>query len=174
MPCKITLTLADALSEYLELREGMAHSTFNNDRIMLRRFIREVGDQQVHLLTPRTVELWAAKEARRMKGNSFNKEKSRLSGFLGFCTRRGWLDSDPLRAPAPRPSAPRAAPPRTATRFPTPVRRRCTRPERRSASAALRRLPSSTTLSPTVRLARQAATAPSVRLSEDPRTRQAV
>lgn len=103
MPRKITPALTVALEEYLELRQTYAaKTTMVNDRALLRKFCREIGDMQVHQLTPRKVELWAAKEAARQKASSYNKELTRVRGFLAFCTRRGWLDTDPLGEVRPR------------------------------------------------------------------------
>lgn len=103
MPRKITPSLTIALEEYLELRQTYAaKTTMVNDRALLRKFCREIGDMQVHQLTPRKVELWAAKEAARQKASSYNKEPTRVRGFLAFCTGRGWLDTDPLGEVRPR------------------------------------------------------------------------
>lgn len=97
MPRRQTPRLSDALAQYLQIRSAhVAPSTLANDQALLRKFCREVGDPQTHLLTAQHVELWFVGEAARQKASSYNKVRTRVRGFLDFCTRRGWLTSDPL------------------------------------------------------------------------------
>ena len=103
MPRKTTPRLSEALAQYLAARgTHVAATTLANDRALLRKFVQEVGDPQVHLLTAVKVETWFAGEAQRQKPSSYNKVRTRVQGFLDFCARRGWLTSDPLGEIRPR------------------------------------------------------------------------
>lgn len=97
MPRRTTPKLSESLDQYLSIRAAhLAPTTLANDQALLRKFVREVGDPQTHLLTAQKVESWFAQEALRQKASSYNKVRTRVQGFTAFCTRRGWLTSDPL------------------------------------------------------------------------------
>lgn len=97
MPRKTTLKLSEALDQYLSIRaSSLSPSTLANDRSVLRKFVQGVGDPQTHLLTAQKAETWFAAEAARQEASSYNKVRTRIQGFTAFCTRRGWLTSDPL------------------------------------------------------------------------------
>lgn len=98
MPRKSTPTMADAVAEYQETRAPkVSPATHRNDGSLLTTFCRAMGEaKQVHLVTQRQVELWFAAEARRQKASSYNKVRTRVKGFLDFCTRRGWVSVDLL------------------------------------------------------------------------------
>lgn len=97
MPRKVSPRLSEALVRYERIRSATcAKTTVQNDHSVLGRFIRGVGDPQCHLLTAEACEDWFASEAGRQLPTSFNKIRTRTLGFLEFCRRRGWLDSDPM------------------------------------------------------------------------------
>lgn len=107
MPRRTTPSLTEALDAFLAIREVQtAPSTFANDRALLRKFVSEIHTRQVHQLEPGHLEAWFAKEAKRQAPSSYNKVRTRVKTFLDFCTRRGWLTSDPLgeirERPVPR------------------------------------------------------------------------
>lgn len=103
MPRKTSPRLSEALKEYLEVRSTyLAATTLDNDASVLRRFVAGVGDRQAHTLSHQTVEKWFAAEAKRLQPRSFNKARSRVMLFLGFCARRGWVDTDPSGEIRPR------------------------------------------------------------------------
>lgn len=96
MPRKTTPKLSEALKQYLLIRAThVAKSTLANDQALLRKFVRDVGDPQTHLLDPVTVETWFAGEAARQQPSSYNKVRTRVRTFVSFCVRRGWLGADP-------------------------------------------------------------------------------
>ena len=103
MPRKTTPKLGEALDQYLRSRAThCAKNTVANDRAVLRKFVREVGDPQVHLLDPFTVESWFAAEAERQQASSYNKIRTRVQNFVGFLNRRGWLAHDVMGEIRPR------------------------------------------------------------------------
>lgn len=103
MPRKTSPRLSEALAEFQDVRATyVAKTTLANDGSVLRKFVTGVGDRQVHTLTSRQVEKWFAGEAQVQAPNSFNKQRSRVSNFLAFCSRRGWLAIDPIGEVRPR------------------------------------------------------------------------
>jgi integrase len=103
MPRKTSPKLSEALEQYMKIRAThVAPSTLANDQSVLRKFVREVGDPAVHLLEPAVVEAWFAEVAVWQQPSSFNKIRTRVNNFTAFCTRRGWLTSDPMGEVRPR------------------------------------------------------------------------
>jgi integrase len=103
MPRKTTPRLSEALDQFLAIRAAhTAKTTLANDQALLRKFVREVGDPQVHQLDAMTVENWFAGEAMRQKPSSYNKVRTRVQNLVAFCTRRGWLTFDPMAEIRPR------------------------------------------------------------------------
>lgn len=103
MPRKTTPKLSEALEQYLLVRAThVAKSTLANDLALLRKFVRDVGDPQTHLLGRVTVETWFAGEAIRQQPSSYNKVRTRVQTFVSFCVRRGWLTADPMGEVRPR------------------------------------------------------------------------
>ena len=103
MPRKTTPRLSEALAQYMTNRRTYcAATTVSNDQALLRKFVREVGDRQVHLLNQTHVETWFARESERQMASSYNKVRTRVAGFIDFCQRRGWLTQDLLGEIRPR------------------------------------------------------------------------
>lgn len=103
MPRKTSPTVDEAVAKFVAVRAmHVAKTTHANEQSLLRKFAREVGVLRVHQLTPEVVESWFAAEAMRQSPSSYNKTRQRVSGFLAFATRRGWLDTDPLSEVRPR------------------------------------------------------------------------
>lgn len=97
MPRRTTPRLSEALVSYERIRAATyARSTILNDHSVLTRFLQGVGDPQCHLLESVACEEWFAGEAERQLPTSYNKVRVRVLAFLAFCTRRGWLDGDPM------------------------------------------------------------------------------
>lgn len=98
MPRRITPSLAEALTEYQAIRATyVAKSTHQNDWSLLRKFVREVGeDRQVHLVTASDVENWFIQPVGKQLAPSYNKIRMRVRGFFEFCRVRGWLTGDPM------------------------------------------------------------------------------
>lgn len=96
MPRKTTPTLMKAADEFYETRATyLAPTTLANETSVIRTFVRGIGEQrQCHTVTQRQVELWFAAEAKRQAASSYNKVRSRVTGFVQFCQRRGWIESD--------------------------------------------------------------------------------
>lgn len=96
MPRRQTPRLSEALIEYVDIRSAhLAPSTMANDQAVLRRFVAGVRNPQCHDLTPQAVERWFAEQATIQMASSYNKVRARVSGFMAFCQRRGWLSGDP-------------------------------------------------------------------------------
>lgn len=95
-----TPLIKDCASRYLRLREAeVSRDTFLNDRAQIMRFVRALGHLQVGSLTAAHLEdFLMGPDAPRwtMAPSSYNKLRSRLSGFLKFCQRNGWLSVDPM------------------------------------------------------------------------------
>lgn len=104
MPRKTTPKVGEALTDFLEVRTlQVAPKTLQNDTYVLQRFAEAMGlEKRVHLLTPPDVERWFLAEAKRQQASSFNKVRSRVSRFLGFCERRGWAAGNLLGEVPPR------------------------------------------------------------------------
>ncbi len=96
MPRTKTPTLIEAVDEFYETRSvHLAPTTLYNERSVIRSFMRGVGEKrQCHTITQREVERWFAAEANRQAASSYNKVHSRVSGFIRFCQRRGWITAD--------------------------------------------------------------------------------
>lgn len=85
MPRRETPKLSEALVQFLAIGSThVAQTTLENDRALLRKFVREVGDIQVHQLGPERLEGWFAGEAARQMPSSYNKVRTRVATFLGF------------------------------------------------------------------------------------------
>lgn len=99
MPRKTSPTVEAAIEDFQDVRSTQVgkHALYN-DGVILQQLARSVGaTKQVHqALVPKAVEQYMVKEKERLNGASYNKVRSRLSGFFTFCRRRGWLDEDPL------------------------------------------------------------------------------
>jgi len=103
MPRKITPHLSEALEEFMAIKGShMARNSLNNYRSQLSRFMAGVRDRRVHLLTASATEAWFADAARDQQPSSYNKVRTTVSTFLAFCSRRGWLDHDPMAEIRPR------------------------------------------------------------------------
>ena len=100
MPRKITPTMRQALNQYLLSRHDLSAATLGNDRSVLQRFIRGVGDdRQIGNVTPLQVERWFATECAmtNKKESSYNKARQRVGLFLRYCARHGWVRLDLLQ-----------------------------------------------------------------------------
>jgi integrase len=100
MPRKVTPILEAALDDYLQSRHHLSANTLMNDRSVLHRFIRGLGEQrQIGNITPQQVERWFAVEcvAANPKPSSYNKVRQRVGGFLQYCARHGWVKTDVMR-----------------------------------------------------------------------------
>jgi integrase len=93
-----TPLLSEALEEYLAIRAShVAASTLRDNRYLLARFVREIGDRPVEEVTNRLVEPWFSSAATAAQSaHSYNNNRSRINVFFGFCSRRGWLVGNPL------------------------------------------------------------------------------
>ena len=99
MPRKTSPTVEAAIEDFQDVRSTqVGKHTLYNDGVILQQLARTVGaTKQVHqALVPKAVEQYMVKEKERLNGASYNKVRSRLSGFFLFCRRRGWLDEDPF------------------------------------------------------------------------------
>ena len=100
MPRKITPTLTEALENYLRSRHHLSTNTMMNDRSVLQRFVRGLGaDRQIGNVTPRQVERWFIDVCAATNANesSYNKVRARVSSFLQYCARHGWVKVDLLQ-----------------------------------------------------------------------------
>jgi integrase len=79
----------------------MAKTSVQNDASVLRRFVQAVKDPQVHNLSAEAAEAYFA-SITDQQASSYNKVLQRVRLFLAFCTRRGWLDTDPVAELRPR------------------------------------------------------------------------
>lgn len=106
MPRPGQILLSTAVEQYLDLREGRyAKATLYNDRFVLRRFVREVGDVQVMNLRAEVVERWFASLLKphttadqqvrpAVTAMTYNNLRARVLQFSRYCQARGMTRAD--------------------------------------------------------------------------------
>src|SRR6185437_10188748 len=91
-----TPTVQEAVTRYMESRHTLAHTSWLNDHSVLRRFAQGVGsDRHLGSVTPERVERFLASISGQ-KPMSYNKIRSRVSLFLTYSERHGWVRNDLL------------------------------------------------------------------------------
>lgn len=94
MSRRTTPHVSEAVDHFIRVRQTTcAKATCTNDRALLNRLVRTSGDPQLHQLTRGHIEEHFTALADQ-KPSSWNKERSRLSTFFAWCTRRGWITED--------------------------------------------------------------------------------
>lgn len=108
--------LAEAVTDYLTYRERrhFAASTCRQDRVLLTRFVHDIGDLQLRNLTPDHLSSWFYGDGGVMSQHDWrgrskshthgsiapathNVYRTRLSTFFRFCSVRGWIRKDLLQ-----------------------------------------------------------------------------